>query len=236
MSRASVVGVIAIALAAMLAACGGGGGSSSSGTTPTPTPTPTQNVQPAVVDAGPGGFPNLLFVSVMICAPGGSTNCQTIDHIQVDTGSTGLRVFASVLSPTLALRQQTDASGNPLLECAQFADGFSWGPVKVADIHIAGEQASSVPIQVIGDPAFATVPASCSNSGPPENDVASFGANGLLGVGTFLEDCGSGCVSLVIPGTYYLRVQSTNEGDPKTTGYTRYGSRGAYTLAGRVPF
>jgi hypothetical protein len=34
----------------------------------------------------------------------------------------------------------------------------------------------------------------------------------------------------VTPGTYYLRVQGTGEGDPLTTGYTKYGSLGQYTV------
>jgi hypothetical protein len=200
MSRA-LMGFVLAAAAATLAGCGGGGGSgSSSGPTPPP---PTQNVQTVVVDAGPGGYVNLLYTSVTICAPGASSNCQTIDHIQVDTGSTGLRVFASVLSPALALPQQKDANGNPLVECTQFADGFSWGPVKVADVRIAGEDASSLPIQIIADPAFATIPSSCSSGGPPENDVATFGANGLLGVGYFIQDCGTACAQFAVPGTYY---------------------------------
>jgi hypothetical protein len=107
------------------------------------------------------------------------------------------------------LTQQTDANGNPLVECAQFADGFSWGPVKLADVHIAGEQASSVAIQVIGDDSFAAIPESCSSSGPPENTVLAFGANGLLGVGLFAQDCGPGCAQSVIPGTYYSCPTST---------------------------
>ena len=198
----------AAALVASLAGCGGGGGggqssSGSGGTTP-PTPTPVQNTQPVIVDQGLGGFANLLFTSVTICAPGASTNCQTIDHIQIDTGSTGLRIISSVLSPALALRQQTDASGNPIVECAQFVDGFAWGPVKIADVRLAGEVASSVPIQVIGDPALATIPAACSNVGPPENTVDAFGANGLLGVGFFLQDCGDACVQSTFPGIYYI--------------------------------
>ena len=160
---------------------------------PTPTPMPTQNVQSVIVEQGPGGFANILFTSVTICAPGASSNCQTVDHIQVDTGSSGLRIIASVLSPALALRQQTDASGNPVVECAQFVDGFSWGPVKIADVRLAGEVAASVPIQVIGDPAFTNVPASCSNTGPPENTVDAFGANGVLGIGLFVQDCGDVC-------------------------------------------
>jgi predicted small lipoprotein YifL len=192
--------VAAAAMLATLAGCGGGGGSSAP---PTP-PVAPQNIQPIVVDMGTGGFPNLLFTSVTICAPGGSTNCQTIDHVQIDTGSTGLRIISSVLSPALALRQQVDGNGNPIAECAQFVDGFSWGPVKVADIHLAGEVASSVPVQVIGDPAFPNIPASCSNVGPPENTVDAFGANGVLGVGLFLQDCGAACAQLTIPGAYYI--------------------------------
>jgi hypothetical protein len=109
-----------------------------------------------------------------------------------------------VLSPALALRQQTDGSGNPIVECAQFVDGFSWGPVKIADVHLAGEVASSIPIQVIGDPAFTAVPSSCSNVGPPENSVDTFGANGLLGVGFSLQDCGAACAQVAIAGNYYV--------------------------------
>ena len=86
-------------------------------------------------------------------------------------GSTGLRLQSSVLSGTLALPQLRDSSGNPVVECAQFADGFSWGPVKTADLKIAGEQASSLSVQIIGDPAYTSIPSSCSSSGPPENSV-----------------------------------------------------------------
>ena len=54
---------------------------------------------PPVLATGPNGFisDNIAFVSVTLCAPGG-TNCQTIDHVQVDTGSVGLRIQASVLN------------------------------------------------------------------------------------------------------------------------------------------
>ena len=138
-----------------LSACGGGGGGGNSSSSAPPA---VQNTLPMTVDGGPEDFANLGFVSVTICSPGSSTNCQTIDHIQVDTGSSGLRIIASVLSPGLALPQQTDSAGNALAECAQFVDGFSWGSVRIADIRLAGEQASSVPIQLIGDPSFPTIP------------------------------------------------------------------------------
>ena len=197
--------VAVAAIVASLAGCGGGGGggSSSNGGGGGTTPPPVNNTQAAIVDQGPAGFANLLFTSVTICAPGATTNCQTIDHIQIDTGSTGLRIQSSVLSAALSLRQQIDSSGNPIAECAQFVDGFSWGPVKIADVHLAGEVASSVPIQVIGDPAFTNIPNACANVGPPENTVDTFGANGLLGIGFFLQDCGTACVQSTSPGYYY---------------------------------
>jgi len=189
--------VALLGLALSLGGCGGGGGGGG-GTTPA-----TQNVQPISVDAGPAGISNIAFTSVTVCAPGSSTNCQTIDHISVDTASSGLRLISSVLSPTLSLPQQLDANGNALVECAQFADGFSWGPVKLADVRIAGEQANSLPVQIIGDAAFSSIPTSCSSAGPPENTVPAFGANGLLGISVFLQDCGSACAQFVIPGAYY---------------------------------
>src|SRR5208283_3664600 len=89
------------------------------------------------------------YTTVTVCRPG-TTVCQTIDHIEVDTGSVGLRIISSVLDPTLMLPQQMATSGNPLIECYQYADGYNWGPVATADVQIGGELASAVPIQIAG--------------------------------------------------------------------------------------
>jgi hypothetical protein len=98
----------------------------------------------------------------------------------------------------------------PVAECATFAIGYSWGSIRTADVTVAGETASSIPIQVIGDPAFPNIPDSCSSNVPPEEDtVATFGANGVLGVGPFVQDCGDGCASSAIPGTYYTCASNT---------------------------
>jgi hypothetical protein len=43
----------------------------------------------------------------------------------LDTGSYGLRILASAL--TLSLPAQTDASGNPIGECAPFVAAFTCG-------------------------------------------------------------------------------------------------------------
>lgn len=191
-----------------LAACGGGGGGSGSpapGSHPTPPAAAGANVLPLVVDAGPpgAGNVNIPYVSVRICQPG-TTVCQIIDHVLVDTGSTGLRLFAPVVDPALILPGQTDGFGNPLAQCAVFASGYSWGAVRIADVTLAELTAPSIPVQIIADPAFPAVPASCSSSGPVALDsVVAFSANGVLGVGPFVEDCGPACVQNAIPGTYY---------------------------------
>ncbi|HUW37799.1 MAG TPA: DUF3443 domain-containing protein [Rhodocyclaceae bacterium] len=183
-----------------LAACGSGGsGSAPAGNS---TPAAAQNVLPIVVDAGPAKGVNVPFVAVTICAPG-SSNCQTIDHVIVDTGSTGLRIMSSVLNPSLALTQQTTGNGAPLVECTQFADGYVWGPVKKADLRLGGEAVNSVALQVIGDPGYGNVPSDCSSAGPAENSVQAFGGNGILGVGAFQQDCGPVCAQAATPGTYY---------------------------------
>jgi hypothetical protein len=168
---------------------------------------------PIIVDAGPlpNTYPtaNVPFVSVTICTPGGS-NCQIIDHIIVDTGSSGLRIMSSALSPSLALTQQMASSTQTLDECLQFADGYTWGSVKTADIKLGGESAiRSLAIQVIGDPNIPTAPRSCSSAGQSENTVQTFGGNGILGVSVFRQDCGSACATRASSGTYYACTSTT---------------------------
>ena len=177
--------------------CGGGGG----GASVAPAPAPT-NVVSVIVDAGPNSNSvNTLYATVTVCVPGSTTNCQTIDHIQVDTGSAGLRILSSVL--TLSLQVAMASDGNSLVECTQFVDGYSWGPIALADIQVGGEAASSVPVQVIGGSTFAVDP-NCSATGTTAEDtVAAFGANGILGIGVFEQDCGSGCAPPNTANTFY---------------------------------
>ena len=188
--------------------CGGGGGSHHSSPTESTTPTPratvaspaptatpgSDNVQSLIVDPGPNGtYVNGLFASVTICVPGSAT-CGTVDHVLVDTGSSGLRILSSALA--LALPTQADPGGSPVAECFPFLDSFTWGPLRVADVTIAGETASSVPLQIIGDPTFAPPPDACTSSGlSPADTLATLGAKGILGIGVFRQDCGAFCAS-----------------------------------------
>jgi len=211
MKRARLQLILAFSLTGALAATVGcsGSNSPSSGGSAGLGPL-TSNVQPITVNTGPAAGPPLnapyidgAFTSVTLCVPGSTTNCQTIGGILVDTGSSGLRVLSSVL--TIPPLQQTGSNGAPVVECLPFVDGFTWGPVQSVDMTIAGEHANSLPIQVIGSPNFSNIPASCSSSGPPENDLLSLGANGIVGVGSFAQDCGTACTlnDASNPGLYY---------------------------------
>jgi hypothetical protein len=184
-----------LSAALCLAAISCGGGSGGVGISSTPPPPTGSNVVSVIVDQGPtvngspNGNVNTLFTTITVCVPGSTTSCQTIDHIQVDTGSYGLRLLAPALTLTLPVETLANSS-NSLVECTQFADGFSWGPVVTADMQIAGETAKSLPVQVIGDSRFPTVPANCSATGTAEDTVSTFGANGILGIGPFELGCG----------------------------------------------
>lgn len=177
---------------------GGGGGGAASNQVAI-----TVNTGPAL-SAGTLAV-NSAFTSVTICVPGSASQCQTIGGVLVDTGSAGLRVLSSAV--TLSLPQQKDSGGNPIGECALFVSSETWGPVATADITIGGEKASSQSIQVIGggSGSVATPPTSCSNQGPVVDTLGSLGANGILGVGNFIQDCGPACAPATTsnPGFYY---------------------------------
>jgi hypothetical protein len=193
------------------------------GTAPVSVVAGVNNQMSVVVDAGPNGnYANGLFATVTVCTSA-NTNCQTIDHVLVDTGSNGLRLLAQgapggEFDPT-GYQLETDANQNPLGECHQFLDGYTWGSVSLATIKMAGETATGVPtnpgvlgvpFQIIGDSRIPTVPSSCSSGLVDESTLAVLGANGVLGVGNFQQDCGGGCVSgNSAPNFYYSCASGT---------------------------
>ena|SRR5436190_7916486 len=205
---------------ATVAACGGDSGGTDPGHN-TVAPANGTNAVGVIVDLGPTGangspvgYVNGAFVTVTVCLPG-TSSCQDVDHVLVDTGSSGLRLLANdgVAGGKLSLPlpAQQDSGGNAIAECAQFLDGFTWGPVRRADVRLGGETASGVPIQVISETTY-PVPSSCESVGVDESRLegdSGLFTNGILGVGLFRQDCGPACVgdpnlpSSGNPGLYY---------------------------------
>jgi len=198
--------LISVALALGLTGCGGGGGSSTTTVVTPPVVVPTIANQIAVtVNQGLSGEPNTPNVSVTICVPG-TTTCQVIPNVLLDTGSFGLRLFAS--SITIPLPTRTDGGGT-LTNCAQFGLGTTYGSVQLADIKLAGEIASNTAIQVIADPNFSTVPGACANSGVQVTSAAILRSNGILGIGSEPVDCPA-CVSSAGQGVYFICTSSSS--------------------------
>lgn len=186
----------------LMSACGSGGGEN--GVVGPPPP----NVLTVTV-GGSSVCTNVdeVCTQVTICRPGTSV-CQTISDILVDTGSIGVRIFGSVLS--IPLQQGIESPGQLVGECVSFVDGSAlWGAVQLADVVLAGETAVTVPIHVIA-PTFAGQ----SSSRNPCNSVVDSdpliaGFNGILGIGLFTHDCGTICEINDNNNLYFSCVAST---------------------------
>ncbi|CAG9238664.1 conserved hypothetical protein [Paraburkholderia tropica] len=213
--RRAAAGLTACGLMLALAACGGGGSSSDDSSTTTSTTTSStqspvtvsaSNTMTVTVEQSLSTYPNLPFVSVTVCAPGSTTLCNTIDHVLLDTGSTGLRVLSSALSSTTLAgmpREQLASSGNYIDACGQFVSGYTWGAVRTGDVQLGSQTASSVPLEVIGDSAAGTAPTACSNRGSDMGTVSQLGANGILGLQGQIRDCGTNCVTSTASKYYF---------------------------------
>lgn len=195
-----------VAMGLGLFACGG----SSHSTTAQQTITSSgANVAAIAVNSGAPGifYVDGAFASVTVCVPGTST-CQTVPDVLVDTGSSGLRILSSALTVTLPAQQSS--SGNPVAECLPFVSSYTWGQVETADVEMANEKASSAAVQIIG--TTYSVPTQCSDVGPGAETLQDLGANGILGVGLFPQDCGTYCetVQTNSMNLYYQCSSSTN--------------------------
>ncbi len=180
---------------------------------PTIPTSSTRNVPLYIGDPSTTGnytYPNEPLVSVTVCTPNhtSSAQCQTISNVLLDTGSSGLRVFASAMPSNVQLTQQSitvQGEVMSLAECAQFGTGADWGPVQNGDVLMGNQTATNVPIQVINI-GFNSVPGDCASL-CPDTDPCTAGYNGILGVGLFTQDCGANCSNTaddtVNPGVYY---------------------------------
>ena len=187
--------VLCLAMALALSACGGGGGGGSSATVVAAYPVSLAtlsdaNVIPVVVESGPGRNVNMPYVTVTVCSPG-TQHCQSINNVLLDTGSTGLRLFANQIDPAVTLPPHRIGDSSTISECAQFLSMVAWGPVRQADVVLGGERAAAVPIQLM-DANFAPLPSDCGDaplvSTTTSSRTKSLYANGILGVGLFVND------------------------------------------------
>jgi hypothetical protein len=212
-------GIFFLILGATIACCSGGSGGGPTGLTCSSNATSTpsgsggggganvlnvsiSNGAPCSADT----YPNKPCVQITLCYPG-TTTCQTIDNILLDTGSFGLRIFGSLI--TLGLNTTVSCTdGGVLAECLQYGDGSSdWGPIAYADVRMGdsagGEPAITVPIQVI-DSQYATPPVQCGpTQSIPDFNPSQAGFNGILGVGDEAQDCGADCADGADTLTYY---------------------------------
>lgn len=183
---------------------------------PVPAVIGDDNVAPIYVDAGAFSnvkIPNAIYVDVKVCSPSNPASCAVIDHVLVDTGSVGLRLFADAApSALLAGLPNATSGGEPLGECLSFVSGTTWGSVRKADIRMggvnqSGKMAVNMSIQIIGDTGakFADVPASCQ--GLQISSAAQMGAKGIIGIGLFAQDCGSAC-TVFAPPVYFSCAQA----------------------------
>ena len=211
-ARVPLSRLIAVAMGCvMLAGCGGG--STTTTPTPIPTPTPVANSITVTVNAGPANNAvNMAYVSVTVCNPSGSSTCVTIPNVQVDTGSSGLRILASAPQVSTLNLSQVTAGATPVYECYAYPDGaYLWGPVMQGGVSMSGESATNVPIQVIDNVAApASVLSSCDPIGGNNLGTSTLlQANGILGIGPALQDCGVLCTGSTVLPYYWLCTSSS---------------------------
>ncbi len=194
-ARRAAIMIAALAIfAARGAVCGFAAGPVATGAPVAETAAVLPNRMIVKVWAGPyGSYFNGPFTSVTICLSG-TTSCETIPGILVDTGSSGLRIFGQ--ANHLRLATETASNGNPIAECVPFGTLSTWGRVAYADVQLGGEPViSKMPIQLI-NPNYSAMPAVCRGGPPVAQSPTQLGYNGILGVGLWGADCGGACASL----------------------------------------
>lgn len=191
---------------------------SGSGTSVTPTiaSSPDNSVD-VIVD---GGLPavngtqplkiNAPYVSVTICEPGSKTACQTIDHVLLDTGSVGLRLFADTLTsqaapPTMGV----PATSEHVRACYNYVSGYTWGSMAQVDLTFGNAKINNFPIMLVGDPRAGAAPATCAQGRNLSSGLVQ-GMKGVMGIGHAAVDCGKRCETAAQSLYYACAAGSTN--------------------------
>jgi hypothetical protein len=108
--------------------------------------------------------------------------------------------------------------------------------------------ASNIPVQIITDTSgYASIPASCSALGSNQSSLAALGANGILGLGLFVQDSGdyfscnaAGSCNLTHPSTANLATNPVASFSTDNNGVViqlpPVGTNGTNTLSGTLIF
>jgi hypothetical protein len=107
-----------------------------------------------------------------------------------------LRIVSTELPAGFSLPTEKVGSDS-VYECLPFLDSYTWGNVATVDLELAGEKASSLPVQMI---TANTAPTYCSGTiatsgSPAVTSESDLGARAILGIGNFVADCGTYCAT-----------------------------------------
>jgi hypothetical protein len=214
----------------------GGNSIKSNSAIPTPAPGDSNFVRILVTPnrGGVCGYNNAPCVTVNICSSTNESQCDTINNVLLDTGSYGLRIFASLLP-----NNNSGESLAPILiddsaiaECVTYGDGTqNWGPIKLANVSLNNNQTTTaIPIQILDSTAFVTGENIVCPNATKTPTPATFGLNGIIGVGPFPNDKTVGnyykcnntsCSTLVtIPNSNYVTNPITKFADGYNNGVT----------------
>lgn len=94
----------------------------------------------------------------------------------------------------------------------------------------AAATAGTATLQVLGMPAWGSAARSNLNMQLTVTDATNTALASTTGVGI-----GAFTITLPAAGTYYVSVTGAGSGDPTTTGYSSYGSRGVYEVVATYP-
>ncbi|MDQ5922225.1 MAG: hypothetical protein QG673_2284 [Pseudomonadota bacterium] len=124
---------------------------------------------------------------------------QVIDHVLLDTGSSGFKVLKSQLNSSLTFSSilQGNNPESPISSCVTYGSGYMFGSNNLAGLQIGGQRADNVPIQIINDGSQSSVPDNCSSNGRFANLLQTSGARGILGVNPMTFESNSTLQNLI---------------------------------------
>ena len=222
--------------ATLLSACLRNNGSTPTSATPPP---PVVNTMTVTVDSGPaaatGAINHAVCDRARSARPAARRNaptsitCCSIPVLGACAWSGPCWRRAPSRSAAKPTRRATRSKNARPSAAARPGDRWPW-PMS----RLAGEVAAKLPVQIMDDTnAGAPPPATCGANGTLLNGVSGFGANGVLGVGVFAQDCGAACVNAATPLPVYYGCTAAGACTAENAGARRSGHEPGGRVCGR---